>query len=137
MEGSSMALSNDRQTPAREGVLLVLPVAASMTCYAGGIAVLDGGYARPGRVSTTDVAIGRFDQTVDNSAGLAGDKTVTVSRGKAYQWKNSGTDALDQSHVGGPCYVEDDETVCATATGKIQAGRVLDIDTSGVWVLMD
>jgi hypothetical protein len=134
-----MALTTERNT-IRYGAeptpaLYTQKVKASTKCYAGGIAVLDAGYLAPGYTATDLVALGRFEKTVDNSAGAAGALTADVLSG-CFKWANSAGDALAQADVGALCYIEDDLTVCKTATGKSIAGRVVSIETDGVFVLM-
>lgn len=131
-----MALTQDRNTPAKEGEELPFPVAAATTIHAGAIVALNAGYAVNGQAGTTLVYQGRAEEAVDNSAGANGDKTVRVRRGKAFKWKNSGTDPIAQADVGNTCYIEDDETVAKTdGTGTLSAcGTVLAVESDGVWV---
>jgi len=71
-----MALSKDRNTPQRiDAKDRAFDVAASTKCIAGGIAVLDAsGNAAPGSTATGLVVVGRFEETVDNGSGSAGDR---------------------------------------------------------------
>ena len=112
---------------------------AAVKVYAGGLAVIGtDGYARPGRVSTTDRAVGRFEEQVDNSGGAAGDLLANVLTGE-FKWDNSSAgDLITQAFVAKPCYVVDDHTVAATdGTGtRSLAGIVTRVETDGVWVLM-
>ena len=68
----------ERNTEYRENGLLVVPVAANTKCEAGNIAVISAGYAAPGSVVTGLVYLGRFEETVDNTSGAAGDVAVTI-----------------------------------------------------------
>jgi hypothetical protein len=132
-----MALSADRNTEMKDGGLVVVPVAANTKCFAGGIAVANAtGYAAPGTTATGLTYLGRFEMTVDNTSGAAGAQNISVRRGKAFKWKNSGTDAVTQAELGKTCYIQDDETVAKTdGTGtRSAAGKVVGIDSSGVWV---
>lgn len=129
-----MALSADRNTPFKDGELIVVPVATNKTIFAGSLVAADAnGYATPGATAATLSVLGRAEETVVNS-GANGAKTVTVRRKKAFKWKNSGTDAVVQADLGKTCYIEDDQTVCHTVTGKSIAGKVIGIDTDGIWV---
>jgi hypothetical protein len=135
-----MALSTERLTPqmggAPQATLLAVPLAAAVVAYAGGIAVISNGYAKPGVTGTGLVAIGRFEETVDNSAGSAGDKTVHIRQG-VFQFKNSSSnDAIAQADVGEDCYIVDDETVAkSSASGtRSRAGKIVGVDSAGVWV---
>jgi len=128
------ALAQDRKTPTREGKIISNPVAGSTICYGGGIAVANAtGYAEPGTTATGKTALGRFNQRVDNSAGADGALNVEIERG-VFEFANSGTDAVTQAEVGKTIYIEDDQTVCKTATGKSAAGKCVGIDSDGVWV---
>lgn len=132
-----MALTADRNTPMMDGELVDLPLAA-VKVFAGGIAVLNAsGFVTKGAVATTLIYLGRFESTVDNSAGNAGDKTVSVRKRKAFKWKNSGADAVVQADVGKLCYIVDDETVAKTngTNTRSAAGTVIKLDSDGVWVL--
>lgn len=132
-----MALTKDRNTPMQDAELIAVPVAAGVVCYAVGLAAANAsGYATPGATATTLTYLGRFEEWVDNSAGSAGDLSVLVRRGKAFKWKNSGTDAVTQARLGKPCYIVDDETVAATngSSTRSAAGVVVAIESDGVWV---
>lgn len=133
-----MPLSADRNTPVKDGELIPVPVAASAVIYAGAIIVANAtGYGAPGSTATTLTYLGRAEESVDNSAGADGDKTVTVRRGKAFLFGNSGTDPVTQASLGKTCYIEDDETVAATdgTSTRSAAGIVLGIENGQVWVL--
>lgn len=132
-----MALTQDRNTPYRDGELISVPMAAGAVIHAGGIVVANAtGHAAPGSTATGLTYLGRADEAKDNTGGANGDKQVMVRRGKAFYWANSGTDPVAQASVGKPCYIQDDETVAATdGTGtRSPAGQVLIVDAGGVWV---
>jgi hypothetical protein len=104
------------------------------TIYQGGLVVLDGGYAKPGATAGSLVAFGRAEETKTN-AGADGADSILVTFG-AFKWANSGGgDAVTDAHVGALCYVVDDQTVMITAAGKSAAGRVLAVESDGVYVL--
>ncbi len=132
------ALSADRNTPRRQGVeLLELPAAAAKVFHAGALAALDAaGNATPGATATTLRGLGRVEAAVDNSAGAAGAKTVTIRRG-CYRWANSAAgDAIAAADVGNNAYIVDDQTVAKTngSSTRSVAGRITDVDADGVWV---
>ncbi|MBF0249957.1 MAG: hypothetical protein HQL35_04925 [Alphaproteobacteria bacterium] len=132
-----MALSADRNTPEKDGVMRDVGVAATAVCYAGGLACRNAtGYATPGATATTLKAIGRFEETVDNSAGADGAVTVKVKKG-VFRFANSAAgDAIAAADIGNDCYIVDDETVAKTdGTGtRSIAGKIFDVDAQGVWV---
>jgi hypothetical protein len=131
-----MALTKDRNTPVRDGVNITHPVAAAKKIYAGSLVVLNAtGYAEPGSTATTLTAAGRAEAQVDNSGGADGAETITVKRG-LFRFANAGADAVTRTEIGESCYIVDDQTVAKTdGTGtRSEAGKVIDIDSAGVWV---
>lgn len=131
------ALAQDRNTPWREGVEIVLGAAAAKKFYAGSLVARDSnGNATPGAVATTLLGMGRVEEYVDNSAGAAGDKTVKIRKG-VFRFANSaGGDAIAAADIGKQCYIVDDQTVALTDGGSTRsvAGRIADVDSAGVWV---
>ena len=131
------ALTGERNTLFRDGSMLTLPVAAAKKLWAGGLAMRDAsGNATPGATATGCLGIGRVEETADNAAGQAGDKSVTVRFG-VFRWANSGsTDAIGLADIGNDCYVVDDQTVAKTSGTNTRsvAGKVVDVDALGVWV---
>ena len=133
------ALTADRNTPYKDGELIHCKVAAGVKCYAGGIAVLEAGYCRPGKDAADLVYVGRFEEQVDNTGGAAGAKTVLVRRGKAFLFKNDVTNAVVQADVGDKCQIVDDQTVArngggVTAANRSDGGQIIGVDDGGVWV---
>lgn len=133
------ALTTDRNTPCRNGNDFEFGVAAAVNCRAGGIAVLDAsGNVKPAVAATGLVCVGRFEQAVDNSAGLANAVTAKVASG-TYKYGNSASaDAITAAEIGDTCYLVDDQTVAKTdATGtRSAAGKIVGVDADGVWVKM-
>ena len=130
------ALTTSRNTPERSGDVIGYPVKASVKPIQGGIAVLSGGYAAPGSVATTLIAVGRFEETVDNSAGANGDLSVCVKRGTFKFGNSSAGDLIAQANVGADCYIVDDQTVALTngTSTRSLAGKIIAVDADGVWV---
>ena len=129
------ALTKDRSTTERNGDFYVFNVKANVKIYAGSIVVLDAGNAKPGVTAAGLVAVGRAEETVDNTGGANGAKTVKVKRG-VYRFENAAADLVAATNIGSPCYVVDDQTVAATHAGNTRsaAGIVRDVDDAGVWV---
>lgn len=114
---------------------LVLPVKGATTIYQGAIVALDAnGYAIPGKKAGGLTAAGRAEESVENS-GADGAATIRVARG-VFVWGNTATAAnkLTAAHLLKPCYMEDDQTVTALATGASVAGLVVRVDDEGVAV---
>ena len=131
------ALTQDRNTPRRGGDGFAFDVAAAVACIAGGIAVLDAaGNVKPGVTATGLIATGRFEATVDNSAGAAGDVQAAVAPG-VYRFANSAAgDLIAKAEIGDDCYIVDDQTVAKTdgTSTRSVAGKIVDVDADGVWV---
>lgn len=131
------ALTTDRATAERLGDEFSFDVAASVICRAGGIAVLDAsGNVKPAVVATGLTCVGRFEETVDNSAGAAAAVKAKV-RGGVFRFGNSASaDAITKAEIGDTCHLVDDQTVAKTdATGtRSAAGKIVDVDSAGVWV---
>lgn len=131
-------LTAERQTPYIDSELVAVPVAAATVIFLGAIVCLNAsGYAVPGQEATGLVCLGRAEQTVNNSAGAAGDLSVLVRRGKAFGWANSALDPVGQAQVGRLCYLEDDQTVSATSNSGARsiAGLVVSVTDDLVYVL--
>jgi hypothetical protein len=130
------ATTEGRNTKRRAAELLSFPAAASK-CLAGTIAVLNAsGNAEMGTTATSKIAVGVFEETVDNSGGSAGDLLAPVRRG-CFQFANSAsTDALANTDYGATCYIVDNQTVAKTdgSTTRSKAGIVRGVDSAGVWV---
>lgn len=135
-----MVLASERGTKSRDGKTFARKVAAGVVIYQGGLTCLTAtGFATPGAVATTLTGEGMALQTVDNSAGAAGDLTVEVEKG-CFQYKNSAAaDAITIAEIGDDCYVVDDETVAKSNGGATRsiAGKIVDVDAQGVWVRFD
>lgn len=131
------ALAADRDTVERDGNRLNLPVAAAKKLYAGALIARDGsGNATPGAVATTLLGVGRASETVDNSAGAAGDLKVEIEKGTFRFGNSTAGDLITRANIGADCYIVDDQTVAltsATSTRSI-AGKIFDVDAIGVWV---
>lgn len=126
------ALAANRDTKSRDGKTFGFPVAASTKIYQGSIVCLNSsGYAVPASTATTLKVIGRAEEYVDNSAGLAGALSVKAIRG-VFKFVNG--ESITLAHVNTTAYLTDDQTVCLTATGKSIAGVIRDVDSDGVWV---
>lgn len=133
------ALTGERDTQARRGEVLAYPLAADAVCYQGGLGVLNAGYAVPGSVATGLIAVGRFDETIDNTGNAAGANTILIRQGD-FKWANSASaDLIERDDIGKDCYIVDDQTVALTngSSTRSRAGIILDVDSDGgVWVRM-
>ena len=125
------ALSQDRNTPRREGDVRSGLAAASTLIFAGAIVMREAdGYL---------IAVGRADARVDNSDGSDGDLSVSYRTG-VFRFANSASaDEITVAEVGDLCWVVDDQTVAKTSGSDTRspAGLVEDVDALGVWVRFD
>ncbi|MDO0944652.1 hypothetical protein [Chromohalobacter israelensis] len=138
-----VAATQNRNTPTRLNQHRGHPVAADAVCFAGTIAMGDGGYAKPGVTATGLTALGAFTHYVSNAGGADGDMTAVIERGCFRFANSSGADEITRADIGQVCFVVDDQTVAGTngdtGTGATRspAGIVDDIDEVGVWVCID
>lgn len=131
------ALTKERDTTEimQDAKFLYLPVKGGTTIYQGALVALDAnGYAIPGKKATGLTAAGRAEETVENK-GADGEAFIRVARG-VFVFNNTATTSnkIGVAHVLKPCYIEDDQTVTALATGASAAGLVVRVDEDGVAV---
>lgn len=128
------ALAADRSTPAREGEIITAGVKKETAIFAGSLVVKEaGGYAEPGKKAGSLVVLGRAEHSVTGGAA-DGDVTVKIRRG-VFAWENSaGAGEITAALVGEKAYVADDQTVTKTASGATAAGKIIAVDSEGVWV---
>ncbi len=134
------AATKNRNTPHRAGGVRGHSVKGGVRCYAGTIAVMAAdGFAKPGTTATGLVALGRFDEHVDNTEGADGEKLAAVSRGNFRFDNSAGADEITAADAGKVCYIVDDQTVALTSATSTRspAGIVDTVDDSGVWVNID
>ena len=132
------AASAERNTPEKTGGAYGEPVKGSTKIYKGTLIVLNAGYAAPGSTATGLIALGRAEETVDNSSGADGAKNIRVKPG-VFRFANSGSaDAIAQADAGADCYIVDDQTVAKTSgtSTRSRAGKIDSVDSVGVWVLI-
>jgi len=133
-----MALTKSRNTVQRGSEpkqrVIASPVTATKIAYQGGIAVWDtGGNLKPGETATGLKAVGKFKETVDNSASLSPAPTAEAEPGTWY-WANSAdADEITAADRGKLCYIVDDQTVALTDGGTTRSicGTIIDVDDDG------
>ena len=131
------ALTQDRNTQTKDGIVVGLAVGAGVKIFAGGmVGVNAAGFAVPASADATLVTVGRADQFVDNTTGGDGAVTVNIVRGKLVKMANLAADPVTQASIGRNCYVADDQTVAAghAVNTRPVAGKVFGIEADGVWV---
>ena len=131
------ALTADRATPYyTDRQMHDYAQKAATKLFAGAMAVLDGGYAAPGRTATGLVAVGFADKYSDNTSGANGDINARI-RSRIGRLNNSAsTDQIGLTEIGSDCYIVDDQTVAKTngSGTRSVAGKVVNVDAQGVWV---
>lgn len=129
------ALTADRNTPMKgtPDYVVKVPVAASTKIYAGAlVAVNASGLAVPAADSVGFTVMGRAEAQADNSAGAASAIDVEVAAG-IFKY---GAGAIVQANLGANATCSDDQTVttAAATTNDIVAGKIVQVDSDGVWI---
>lgn len=131
------ALTQDRNTPSRNGDQVEPPVAANARIFGGAIVAINAaGFAVPGSTALGLKGVGVAEARADNTGGAAGAIRVRLSR-RPHQFGNSAAaDAITLASIGADCFIVDDQTVAKTdgSGTRSRAGRVYDVDADGVWV---
>lgn len=83
-----------------------------------------------GAVATGNKTVGRAKKTYNPAVAT----DIVEYESGIFRFANSG--AVVRASVGLICYADDDQTVSLTNTNMV-AGRVYDIDSLGVWVIID
>lgn len=133
-----VALTEGRATKSRELKIVSRQVLTNVKIHEGSIIALTAaGYARPAITALALKAQGRARATVDNTGGASGAKLIEVELG-CFQYANSAAgDLIAIADIGGTAYLVDDQTVAKTDGGgtRSAAGKIIDVDAQGVWVL--
>ena len=130
------ALTQDRNTPFREGKAHTLPLVAN-DCICGGslVAVNAAGNLNPGSDTAGLIFAGVADDRADNTGGSAGDISATVKRRGLYLFA-MGT-AITIANVGDAVFLVDDQTVdlIANVTNGIFCGVIAEYHSAGLaWI---
>jgi|DEB0MinimDraft_6_1074348.scaffolds.fasta_scaffold109031_1 hypothetical protein len=97
-------------------------VVASDIIYEGSLLGLASGYARP--LQAGDTYVGIAVETVDNSAGSAGDKRVRAATTVPFVMDVTGVS--DVTSISLPVYASDDDTLTLTESTNSLIGIVMD-----------
>ncbi len=120
--------------PSVDGVLGFRTTAATQY-FQGGILAIESTTGRlvPGATATTLIAVGIKGK--DDQLSVAADEDIEAESG-IFKLANSAGDAIAATSEGQDCFIEDDQTVAATdgGTTKSRAGKIVKVDTDGVWV---
>jgi hypothetical protein len=113
--------------------LIPLPVKANAVIRQGSLVMVAGGYAEEAGPGTGKVALGVAQESVDNTGGGDGAKTVLVRRG-VFRLENDPADPVGPTELGKDVYATGPNTVGKTGTGRSKAGRALKVEPDYVWV---
>lgn len=117
----------------RQGETFSLEVKQSVTIHRGALLALDAtGWAAPATAAANLTAAGVADESVA-SVATNGDARVQTLQG-CFLLKNDGGSPVTRAHIGGDCFIVDDQTVSSDATGTSRAGTVREVTDAGVWV---
>lgn len=121
-------LSKPFDIPWKTGEDLSLALGAVKIYRGGAVGVVVGtGYAVVYNPATAFMKfVGVAEETVDNSAGSAGDKRIKVKRQGIFEFTQSGLAVTD---IGAPAYLSDDNTV-TTTPNAICVGVIVALDAS-------
>jgi len=136
------ALARERVSSIREVTRDKRPLAAGVKVWKGALAcaIVGGtgrGFYRQGLTSGSVVPVGRFMETVDNTAGAAGDLSAEIHffhERHLFLMANDGGTPVVVADREQACYVLDDQTVSGAAFGASRGGVVYDVTSEGVWV---
>lgn len=131
------ALTQSRNTKRRDGRLTSDPVAAAVRIYAGSMIALNaGGWAVPAGTAGAGNARAIALEEIDNTQGANGALRVSGERTCGAFANSAAGDLITRADIGATAYVVDDQTVAKTdgGTGRDIAGKIVDVDASGVWV---
>jgi len=131
-----MALSAKTDRKEKEGKLVDHPMAVDVI-YAGALCKHNAaGFLAPCAAEDGAVFAGVAVETVDNSAGSAGDKSARVDKKGNFLMNGSG---FSQSDVGAAVFASDDNTVSTSqGSNEQQVGRIVEfISATEVRVKID
>lgn len=111
---------------------ILAPVKGSTVIYAGTLVAADSsGRAVPAADTASLTVLGVAVETVDNSAGTDGAKSVLVKQGVFTGFANDDTNPVTAAKLGQSVFVKDDNTLAATTTNSVKAGTLLAIESDG------
>lgn len=118
-------LTAAREDNRQDGILLAVPMSAAKLFKGSLVANNASGYAAKAADTASFTLAGVAYETIDNSAGSAGDLNIRVWRQGVFEFNFSGT--ATQANVGTAVFAVDDNTVAlaATTTNDVMVGRIV------------
>lgn len=130
------ALTENRYTKHRDGIITAHPVKAGAHIYKGSLVCADAtGYAVAGDDAAGLTVLGVSIEECNNTAGGDAAMSVRVQAGGVFSFLKSG--AITQADLGAVLYVKDDQSVALAAgvSNNIACGRLEALDGSAaVWL---
>jgi len=129
------ALADAIEVAEKDGVIHAAPVAVDII-YRGALVVYGtAGFLEPAATGAGVIFAGIAEETVDNSAGSAGDLVCRYKKEGIYLLTGAG---LAQSDVGEQVYASDDQTITKTSTNNAAVGKIVEyVSATQVWVKLD
>ena len=129
------ALTKEIEVLEKDGIVRAMPMAVDVI-YRGALTVMDtSGFLAPAATAAGNCFAGIAEETVDNSAGSAGDKTCRVKCEGRYLLTGTG---FAQTDVSLPVYASDDQTITKTSTNNPRVGIIDEfVSATQVWVKLD
>lgn len=119
------AATSSRETGRKDADLIAYKQGPVKIYKGAGVSLRADGYAYPARSGTsTDQFIGIANETVDNTAGAAGDKYIRVQRNGTHKVAKP---VAVQTDLRAKFYWADDSTLTATATNNQLAGVAVEV----------
>lgn len=113
-----------------DGYINDYDIAASEIIYKGALVAVDatGNLISAGGV-LTHFFVGIALETIDNSAGSAGDLTAKVLWPEVFRHALA---SATKANIGDAVYASDDQTVVTTSTGVVLVGHVISSNDAGI-----
>ncbi len=129
------ALTVAKEVGEKDGVLGSSPMAVDVI-YRGAMVMHNtAGFLAPCATGAGGRFAGVAEETVDNSAGSAGDKECRHKREGLYLLEGTG---FVQADVGLDVYASDDQTITKTSTNNPKVGRIEKfVSATQVWVKLE
>lgn len=124
--GSVRAINRDRR-----------PLAAAIKAWKGGLAACVAGYYKAASGDPDEVVVGRFHESVDNSAGAAGAKSADIQffrERNLFLVDNDAVAPVVVANRENACSFLDDHTATLFAAGSGSGATVYDVTSEGVWI---
>lgn len=112
------------------------PIAAAKV-WRGGLAACVAGFYQAASGDPSEVVVGRFYESVDNSSGAAGDKSANIQffrERNLFLVDNDTVAPVVVANREQACSVLDDHTATLFAPGAGSGATVYDVTTEGVWI---